>query len=98
MRLPDIDLDDRRFQELVNEARSRVVQACPGWSDVNASDPGMVLIETFAWMTEMLTYRLNRIPDKLHVRLLELLGIRLAPPEAAATDLWFRLDAPAAEP
>ena len=75
MSLPQVDLDDRRFQDLVNEARTRVARACPEWTEHNVSDPGITLIELFAWMTDMLVYRLNRVPDKVHVALLELLGI-----------------------
>ena len=77
MRLPAIELDDRRFQDLVSEARLRINRACPEWTEHNVSDPGITLIELFAWMTEMTIYRLNRVPDKLHVALLDLLGIRL---------------------
>src|SRR5881628_1462829 len=80
MRLPEIELDDRRFQDLVSEARLRIARACPEWTDHNVSDPGITLVELFAWMTEMLIYRVNRIPEKLHVTLLELLGIGRAPP------------------
>ena len=88
-------LDDRRFQDLVNEARGRVARHCPEWTEHNVSDPGITLIETFAWMTEMLAYRLNRTPRRLHVALLELLGVELAPPSAAEVELRFRLVGPA---
>jgi predicted phage baseplate assembly protein len=98
MRLPEIQLDDRRFQDLVSEARTRIARACPEWTEHNVSDPGITLIELFAWMTEMTIYRLNRVPDKLHVALLDLLGIRLDGPSAAATSLRFRLAGPPAEP
>ncbi len=98
MSLPQIVLDDRDFQDLVNEARKRISQSCPEWNEHNVSDPGVTLIELFAWMTDILIYRVNRIPDKLHVALLELLGITLQPPTAAATDLRFRLSSTAAEP
>jgi predicted phage baseplate assembly protein len=97
MTLPEIQLDDRRFQDLVSEARLRISRTCPEWTEHNVSDPGITLIELFAWMTEMTIYRLNRVPDKLHVALLELLGIRLDGPSAARTALRFRLAAPAAE-
>jgi predicted phage baseplate assembly protein len=93
-RLPEIVLDDRQFQDLVNEARIRVARRCPEWTDHNVSDPGITLIELFSWLTETLIYRVNRIPAKLHVALLELLGMRLRPPTAARTDLRFRLSAP----
>src|SRR4051794_39541928 len=98
MKLPEIQLDDRRFQDLVTEARMRINRTCPEWTEHNVSDPGITLIELFAWMTEMTIYRLNRVPDKLHVKLLELLGIRLDGPTAAATTLRFRLAGPAEEP
>jgi predicted phage baseplate assembly protein len=95
--LPDIALDDRGFQDLVSEARTRIALACPEWTEHNVSDPGITLIEMFAWMTEVLLYRVNRIPDKLHVALLELLGVRLAPPACAVTDIRFMLAGPAEE-
>jgi predicted phage baseplate assembly protein len=97
MTLPEITLDDRRFQDLVNEARVRITQSCPEWTEHNVSDPGITLIELFAWMTDMLIYRVNRIPDKLHVALLGLLGIRLGAPTAATAELRFRLAGPAEE-
>jgi predicted phage baseplate assembly protein len=87
-----------RFQDLVSEARTRIARACPEWTEHNVSDPGITLIELFAWMTEMTIYRLNRVPDKLHVALLELLGIRLDGPSAAQTSLRFRLSEPPREP
>ncbi|HKG63550.1 MAG TPA: putative baseplate assembly protein [Solirubrobacteraceae bacterium] len=97
MRLPEIQLDDRRFQDLVSEARLKISRSCPEWTEHNVSDPGITLIELFAWMTEMTIYRLNRVPDKLHVSLLELLGIRLDGPSAAQTTLRFRLPEVATE-
>jgi predicted phage baseplate assembly protein len=96
--LPSIELDDRRFQDLVSEARLRISRACPEWTEHNVSDPGITLIELFAWMTEMTVYRLNRVPDKLHVQMLELLGLQLDGPTAATTKLRFRLSAPTERP
>ena len=97
MTLPQIQLDDRGFQQLVSEARLRIARNCPEWTEHNVSDPGITLIELFAWMTDMLVYRLNRVPDKLHVALMDLLGIKLDGPSAAHTGLRFRLAAPASE-
>jgi predicted phage baseplate assembly protein len=97
VRLPQIELDDRAFQELVSEARTRVAQRCPEWTEHNVSDPGITLIELFAWMTEMTTYRLNRVPDKIYVQLLELLGVPLRPATPARTHVRFLLAAPPVE-
>lgn len=93
MTLPELSLDDRTFQELVSEARLKVMEACEftGWTEHNVSDPGITLIELFAWMTEMTIYRLNRVPEKIHLALLDLLGLGLDPPEAASAEVWFRL-------
>lgn len=94
MVLPAPNLDDRRFQELVDDAKRLVQQRCPEWTDHNVSDPGVTLIETFAYMTDLLLYRLNRVPDRNYVRFLELIGVRLFPPAAASADVTFWLSAP----
>ena len=44
-------------------------------------------------MTDLILYRLNRVPDKNYVKFLELIGIRLEPARAATVDLTFRLSA-----
>lgn len=94
MSLPAPDLDDRRFQDIVDEAKRRIARHCPEWTDHNVSDPGVALIELFAWMTEMILYRLNQVPDRLYVKFLELVGIELASAAPARTDLLFTLAAP----
>jgi predicted phage baseplate assembly protein len=91
MVLPVPNLDDRRFQDLVDDAKRLVALRCPDWTDHNVSDPGVTLIETFAWMTDQLLYRLNRVPDRLYVKFLELIGVSLFPPTAARTDVTFWL-------
>ncbi|MFI8106564.1 putative baseplate assembly protein [Streptomyces sp. NPDC086023] len=97
MSLPQPNLDDRRFQDLVDEAKRMVQQRCPEWSDHNVSDPGVTLIEAFAHMTDQLIYRLNRVPDKNHLAFLDLIGLTLYPPAAAWTDVTFWLSAPQPE-
>ncbi len=98
MPLRDIKLDDRSFQEIVNEAKKLIPKYSPEWTDHNLSDPGVTLIELFAWMTELMLFRLNRVPDKTYVRFMDLLGIELKEAVAATTKLTFRLSAPQAGP
>ncbi|MCI0771481.1 MAG: putative baseplate assembly protein, partial [Chloroflexi bacterium] len=91
MGLPVPDLDDRTFQDIVNEAKRKIPLYCPEWTDHNLSDPGITLIELFSWMTEMTLYRLNQVPDKNYVKFLELIGVELAPAAPAGTEITFRL-------
>ena len=57
------------------------------------SDPGITLIELFAWMTDMLLYRVNQVPDKLYIKFLRMIGVRLEPPRAARAPVTFYLSA-----
>jgi predicted phage baseplate assembly protein len=91
MGLPAPNLDDRTFQQLVDEAKRLVQRRCPSWTNHNVSDPGVTLIEAFAWMTDLLLYRLNRVPDLHYLKFLELLGVSLFPPSAARAEMSFRL-------
>src|ERR671917_2601993 len=94
MVLPIPKLDDRTFQDLVNETKRLIPHFCPEWTDHNVSDPGVTLIELFAWMTDLLLYRVNQVPDKMYVKFLEMIGVRLEPPRAARAPVTFYLSAP----
>lgn len=95
MSLPSPNLDDLRFQhDLVDEARRRIIRYCPEWTDYNLSDPGITLIELFAWMTEMMVYRLNRVPEKNYIKFLEMIGTRLQPSSSARSEVTFYLSVP----
>ncbi len=94
MSLPAPYLDDRRFQDFVDDAKRLVQRRCPEWTDHNVGDPGVTLIEAFAMMADQLTYRLNRVPDRHYLRFLELIGVRLFPATAARVPVTFWLSAP----
>ncbi|MHB1295103.1 MAG: putative baseplate assembly protein [Anaerolineae bacterium] len=94
MALPTRNLDDRTFQDIVDEAKKRIAASCPDWTDHNVSDPGVTLVELFAWMTETILYRLNQVPDKNYVKFMELLGLKLHEPEPARSEVTFYLSAP----
>ena len=92
--LPAPNLDDRRFQNLVDDAKRLVQQRCPEWTDHNVSDPGVTLIEAFAYMVDQLLYRLNRVPDRNYIKFLDLIDVKLFPPTPARTDVTFWLSTP----
>jgi predicted phage baseplate assembly protein len=89
-------LDDRTFNDLVEEARARIPLYAPEWTDHNLSDPGITLIELFAFMTDIVLYRLNRVPDKHFIKFMELVGMRLHEAEPARADVTFWLTTPQA--
>ncbi|MEM1395352.1 MAG: putative baseplate assembly protein, partial [Cyanobacteria bacterium P01_H01_bin.150] len=66
---------------------------CPEWTNHNPSDPGITLIEMFAWLTDQMLLRFNQVPRRNYVAFLELLGIRLNPPSPASCELTFYLSA-----
>src|SRR5688500_6811282 len=88
------NLDDRKFQEIVDQAKRLIPLYCREGTDHNVSDPGVAMIELFAWMTDMLLYRANQVPDRLYVKFLELMGIQLDPPRPASAPVTFYLSAP----
>jgi hypothetical protein len=73
MPIPLPDLDDKTYSELVEEARASIPQLYSGWTDHNPSDPGITLLELFAWLTEIVLYRVGRVPDSSHIAFLRLL-------------------------
>ena len=84
-------LDDRDFNQMVEESLRYVRENCPQWTDLSPHDPGVVLLELFAFLTEAMTYRLNRLPEKAYIEFLRLIGVRQSPPVAAVATVVFRL-------
>jgi len=71
--LPLPNLDDLTYADLVAEARALIPSHYPEWTDHNPSDPGIALIELLAWLTEMVNYRVNQVPDNNYQIFLKLL-------------------------
>jgi hypothetical protein len=89
MPLPLPSLDDRTWTDLTAEGTALIPRYAPNWTNWNASDPGITLVELFAWLTEMTIFRLDRIPPSHRRKFLELLGFDMHLPEAATTFLSF---------
>lgn len=83
MPLPAPPIDNRRYQDLVSELIARIPVHTPEWTNFNASDPGITLIQLFAHLGESMIYRTNQIPDRNRMKFLELLGIGLQPAREA---------------
>jgi hypothetical protein len=91
MALPTINLDDRTFEQLFQELRRRIPVYTPEWTDHNESDPGIALLQLFAWLQEMILWRLNQVPRRNFLKFMELVGIDLNPAAAARAELTFKL-------
>src|SRR5688572_22125961 len=89
-------LDGRRYADIVAEIRTRIPRYTPEWrpqwNDLNDSDPGMILAQTFAWLSEMLLFRMERVPDLQYLKFLELIGIELLPARPAVAEISFAVD------
>jgi hypothetical protein len=67
------ELDDRNYDDLVQEGLILLPVVAPGWTNHNPSDPGITLVELLAYITEMLVYRLGRISPASKLQFLKLL-------------------------
>lgn len=90
LQIPSID--NRRYQDLLNEALARIPVHNPEWTNFNKSDPGVTLIELFAFLTENLLYRANQIPERNRRKFLQLLGVPLQPSASAVGIVAFTND------
>ena len=87
MTLPQPVLDNRTFAQLVSESIGQINRLSPEWTDYNASDPGITLIELMAWLSEQNLYRTDRITPEMSRAFLRLVGVEPRPPTVATTTL-----------
>jgi predicted phage baseplate assembly protein len=82
-------IDDRRYADLVAEARTRIPRYAPEWNDLNDNEPGMAVVQVLGWYTELLVRRLAQVPKLNYLKFLELIGIELNPAQPAAVEITF---------
>ncbi|MFF8790224.1 hypothetical protein [Streptomyces sp. NPDC015125] len=87
--VPVPDLDDLRFQPLVDAAKRALPQRVPEWTDHNVSDPGVTLVEACAERTDQLLYRVHRMTGRQQSALLRLMGITPLPASPARITVRF---------
>jgi len=87
--LPKPDLDSKTFDQLVEEARKLIPGYSTEWTDHNLSDPGITLIDLFAWLSEISLYRINLVNNSHRLKYLKLLGVKPQPAKQAKVDLTF---------
>ena len=77
------NLDDQTFEEIMDFIINRLPWLCPAWTDYNAHDPGITILELIAWYKEMQQYHMNVVTDQLRKKLLKLVGVIPMPAQAA---------------
>lgn len=84
-------IDNRRYDDIMSEVRTRIARYTPEWTpvwtDVNNNDPGITMVQVFAWLTEMTIYRLGQVPELNYLKFLDLMGIELRPALPARVEI-----------
>jgi predicted phage baseplate assembly protein len=88
------NLDDLTFEQILAQAKLLIPRYAPTWTNQSDTDPGITLMQLFAWMTEMIVFRLNQVPDLNYIKFLQLLGIELNPARPAQADVTFTTTRP----
>jgi len=89
MPLEDPKIDDRNFEQILNELRLRIPLYTKEWTNYNDSDPGMTLLQLFAWLSEQMLWRMNQVPRRNYIKFLKLLGEDLERATPATAHLTF---------
>jgi hypothetical protein len=87
--LPEPSLDNQTYKDIVDSAQKSIARIMPLWTDHNAHDPGMTLVELFAWLKEMQQYHLDQIPESGRMKFLKLLGVQPKDVESALAYMVF---------
>ncbi len=90
MPLPEPLFDSRTYRDLLNEALARVPAHNPEWTNLSNSDPGVTLLQLFAFMTESIIYRANLIPERNRMKFLRLLRVPMRPAAPAEGLVTFQ--------
>jgi hypothetical protein len=90
MPIPLPNLDDRRWQDLTQEAIPLIPRYAPQWTDFNTHDPGITIMEMFGWLAESMIYQLNQVPDRFTWKFLDFIGYPKRGPVPSWTVLSFQ--------
>jgi hypothetical protein len=93
MALAPVVLDDLDFKAMVEAIRRRIPAASDGvWTLHAPVDPGVTLLELFAWQLEQRLYRMDQVPQALSRSLLALMDAKPLSTQCAQTVLELHGD------
>ncbi|MFI3312456.1 MAG: baseplate J/gp47 family protein [Eubacteriales bacterium] len=87
--LPIPTLDDQGFSQIMEQAKGQIAQYSSTWTDYNHHDPGITLLELFAFFKEAQQYHLDQIGPRNRQKFLKLLGATPETPKGAK--VWCNL-------
>lgn len=90
--LPERTLDTEQFEDMALEMRNMISSLYPEWTDYNYHDPGITIMELFAWLREIQLYHMDQVGGPQLTYFLALLGIRRRGRKAAGTLLEIQTD------
>jgi hypothetical protein len=103
--IPSIDYTNKDYDSLRRAMLDLARWRLPEWTDQSPADLGMLLVDLFAYMGDVVLYYQDRIANEsfLHtaverrsiVNHLRAIGYELTPPVAASADLLLTFDLPA---
>lgn len=96
--LPEISLDTTNFEEIVKKARSQIAEVYPQWTDYNYHDPGITILELFAFLKEAQQFYIDQTSDDIRKKFLQLIGISLEKRKSATTTVRINTINPALIP
>lgn len=82
------NLFQRRFGNLMEIGRARLPELAPEWTDHNAHDPGITLMELLAWVAEAQLYSLSRMRRDERTAYAALLGISNSGTQGSNGLIW----------
>lgn len=68
-------LDDLTYEQMMQRAVSRIPSMSEEWTDFNHHDPGITVLQMYAWLTDMLDYYMSATGDVHVEKYLKLLGV-----------------------
>jgi predicted phage baseplate assembly protein len=84
-------LDDRSYDDLVQDLIANIPAHTPEWTNPQPGDPGRTLLELFAWLADTILYRANLIPERQRIAFLRLLGQTMEPASPATGLITLQL-------
>ena len=98
MPLPPLVLDDLDWRQLTDAARVRIPALSAGqWTLHAPVDPGVTLIELYAWLLDQRMYWVDHVPEPLFRAAVAILGEHMQPTRAARTVIALSRGGPATD-